>query len=718
MHDYQAKIQDDLNPEQKEAVEHIDGPLLVLAGAGTGKTKVLTSRIANIISSGKAFPSQILAVTFTNKASKEMLLRVENIIGRVDGMQIGTFHSISARILRRHAAELGLQTNFTILDSDDQIRLLKKLNAANNIDDKSAPPKAIAHIINGWKDKAITSDKVKAGDESSELGRIAAQIYPQYQQRLVQLNAADFGDLILYVITLLKNHPHILDEYHRRFRYILVDEYQDTNAAQYLWLRLFAQSNHNICCVGDDDQSIYGWRGAEIGNILRFEKDFPNSKVIKLERNYRSSNHILALASKLINVNKTRHPKTLWTDVTDSEKVKIFPCWDENNEAKTICAEVENWHSKKHQLKDMAILVRAFFQTRSLEEALISHAIPYKIIGGLRFYERKEIKDIIAYIRLASFHNDDLSFERIVNLPKRGVGNASFKQIADYARDNQTSLFLATKHLIAAGFIKGKVQNELNKFIKNIEAWHGLLQNTEQKLVVEKIINDSDYKEMLLNDKSLEAQTRLDNLKEFINAVGEFGDMAEFLEHISLVSSSDGEEIDKDMLNIMTLHAAKGLEFDTVFLSGWEEGVFPHQRSIDESKKAVEEERRLAYVGITRAKKRLFISFAANRRVFNQWQSSLPSRFIDELPSENIEVVNSSGLNFQRTAPSSAKHYQKSTPPKFQARSNKLTFKNGEAVTHEKFGAGKIKMTIGDVAEVIFDCNKTRFVTVKQLEAV
>nr|WP_244300780.1 UvrD-helicase domain-containing protein [Roseibium hamelinense] len=632
-----------LNPEQKLAVETIEGPVLVLAGAGTGKTRVLTTRIAHILATGAARPSEILAVTFTNKAAREMKERISGFIGgNVEGMAwLGTFHSICVKILRRHAELVGLKSSFSILDTDDQIRLIKQIIQAEGIDDKRWTAKAFAGMMDGWKNRALTPDQVPEGEARAFANGQGRKIYEEYQDRLSVLNAADFGDLLLHVITLFKSQPDLLKDYQRRFRYMLVDEYQDTNIAQYLWLRLLAQGNPNVCCVGDDDQSIYGWRGAEVDNILRFEHDFKGATVIRLERNYRSTSHILAAASHLISHNEGRLGKTLFTDFheDDHDLVSVTSAWDSEEEARSIGDEIEALQSNGHKLNDMAILVRASFQMREFEDRFITLGLNYRVIGGPRFYERMEIRDALAYFRCTVQPADDLAFERIVNTPKRGLGEATLKLVHELARSQRIPLMQAASQLCQTEELKPKPRNALKEVIGNFERWRAQLDSLSHTELAEIILDESGYTEMWRKDRSAEAPGRLDNLKELIRSMEEFESLAGFLEHISLVMDRDSADAN-DAVSIMTLHSAKGLEFDTVFLPGWEEGLFPHQRSLDESGRAgLEEERRLAYVGVTRAKKRAKIWFTSNRRVHGMWQSSIPSRFLDELPPDHVEIA-------------------------------------------------------------------------------
>lgn len=676
---------DGLNAEQADAVATLDGPLLVLAGAGTGKTRVLTTRIAHIIATGRAYPSQILAVTFTNKAAREMKERIGRYMGdAVEGMPwLGTFHSIGVKILRRHAELVGLKSDFTILDTDDQIRLLKQLIRAEGIDDKRWPARMLAGHIDGWKNKGLGPEQISEGDARAYGDGKGRDLYRQYQARLKTINACDFGDLLLETIRLFKENPGVLAEYNKKFKFILVDEYQDTNVAQYMWLRLLAQNHRseasgsdsateanasrqrsavaegndsvssnitphntgspNLCCVGDDDQSIYGWRGAEVDNILRFDKDFPSAKVIRLERNYRSTAHILGAAGHLINHNEDRLGKTLFTDDVDPDasKVIVQAGWDSEEEARSIGDEIENLQSKGHILNEIAILVRASFQMREFEDRFVTMGLNYRVIGGPRFYERMEIRDAMAYFRVVCQPADDLAFERIVNKPKRGIGDATIRTIHDNARARGIPLTIAARELVETEELKPKVRSTLKTVLDNFDRWRGELKSTPHTELAEIILDESGYTEMWQNDRAADAPGRLENLKELIRSMEEFENLPGFLEHISLVMDTDSGE-DLDAVSIMTLHSAKGLEFDTVFLPGWEEGLFPHQRSLDEGgRSGLEEERRLAYVGITRARQKCHIHFVSNRRIHGLWQSSLPSRFIDELPEAHVEVAES-----------------------------------------------------------------------------
>ncbi|HEX9857603.1 MAG TPA: UvrD-helicase domain-containing protein [Paracoccaceae bacterium] len=647
-----APYLDDLNPAQRAAVLALDGPVLMLAGAGTGKTKALTARIVHLLNTGRARPNEILAVTFTNKAAREMKERVGRMLGhQIEGMPwMGTFHSISVKILRRHAELVGLKSNFTILDTDDQLRLLKQLIVAANIDEKRWPARMLAGLIDNWKNRAWTPASVPAAEASAYNNR-GTELYEQYQDRLKALNATDFGDLLLHVVTIFQAHPDVLQQYQRWLRYILVDEYQDTNVAQYLWLRLLAQAHRNVCCVGDDDQSIYGWRGAEVGNILRFEKDFPGAQVVRLEQNYRSTAHILAAASGVIAANAGRLGKTLWTEAEGGEKVRLIGHWDGEEEARWIGEEIEACQRGTRALApqgldDIAILVRASHQMRAFEDRFLTIGLPYRVIGGPRFYERLEIRDAMAYFRLAVSPEDDLAFERVVNTPKRGLGDKAQQEIQRTARASGMSLLEGARELLARGGIGGKGAGQLRAFVDGVDRWHALTQVAGQSHIqlAEQILEESGYTAMWQADKTPEAPGRLENLKELVKALEQFENLQGFLEHVSLIMENETEEA-AQKVSIMTLHAAKGLEFPVVFLPGWEDGLFPSQRSMDEQGlKGVEEERRLAYVGITRAEVLCTISFAANRRVYGQWQSALPSRFIDELPGDHVEVLTPPGL--------------------------------------------------------------------------
>lgn len=634
-----------LNPEQKDAVLSTEGPLLVLAGAGTGKTRVLTTRIAHILNQRMAWGSQILAVTFTNKAANEMKKRIHEFVPNFEGLPwMGTFHSVSARILRTHAELVDLKPQFTILDTDDQIRLIKQLLDAGNIDEKRWPARQFAHMLDAWKNRGWLPKDVPASESGYFANGKGGHFYYEYQARLKTLNAVDFGDLLLECIRLFRENPEVLAEYHRKFRYMLVDEYQDSNTAQYLWLRLLAQgkpaSEANICVVGDDDQSIYGWRGAEVDNILRFEKDFPGAKVVKLERNYRSTANILKAASTLIAFNEGRLGKTLHTDIAEAgEPISFTQVYDSEEEARTVGEEIEQYQRQGEALNSMAILVRASFQMRELEERFITLGLNYRVVGGPRFYERKEIRDALAYLRLVAQPADDLAFERIINVPKRGLGDSTVKTLMETARHQHVPLLSATRMLIETEELKPKQRTTLRGLIDQFDNWAYRAESLPPYQLVEQILEESGYMDMLTADKSAESQGRKENLKELSRSMEEFESLGGFLEHISLVMDRDSAEA-SDAVTIMTLHSAKGLEFNTVFLTGWEEGTFPSQRSMDENGRAgLEEERRLAYVGITRGRKRVRISAAQNRRIHGLWQSSMPSRFVDELPPDAVVVT-------------------------------------------------------------------------------
>lgn len=762
---------DELNPAQREAVENLDGPVLMLAGAGTGKTKALTARIVHLLNMNKARPNEILAVTFTNKAAKEMKTRVGNMLGhQIEGMPwLGTFHAICVKLLRRHAELVGLKSNFTILDTDDQLRLLKQLVSAANIDDKRWPARQLASLIDGWKNRALTPSRLPGADAGAYNHR-GGELYAQYQVRLRELNACDFGDLLLHMVTIFQDHPDVLAQYQRWFRYILVDEYQDTNVAQYLWLRLLAQGHKNICCVGDDDQSIYGWRGAEVGNILRFEKDFDGAHVVRLEQNYRSTGNILAAASSVIRGNENRLGKELWTEADMGEKVRLIGHWDGEEEARWVGEEIEAMQrgtrgQGRKSLDDMAILVRASHQMRAFEDRFLTIGLPYRVIGGPRFYERLEIRDAMAYFRVVVSPDDDLAFERIVNTPKRGLGNVAQQKIQNCARANGVSLVEGARILIEEKGIGGKGAKELAILLDGIDRWRQQgsapiievaldddaviddgatqqatrLQEGQPELghveLAQVILDEAGYTAMWQNDKTPEAPGRLENLKELVKALESFDNLQGFLEHVSLVLDNASEDAD-EKVTIMTLHGAKGLEFPAVFLPGWEDGLFPSQRSMDENGlKGLEEERRLAYVGITRAEEICTISFAGNRRVFGQWQSQMPSRFIDELSEENVEVLTPPGLyghqgggggggfssgieakaaeanvynspGWKRMQARSGS-YGMSQPKESKAAAIDLTavssFTVGDRVFHQKFGYGAVTAIEGDKLTVDFE---------------
>ena len=747
-----APYLDKLNPEQRLAVESLDGPVLVLAGAGTGKTRVLTTRIAHILATGRARPYEILAVTFTNKAAREMKNRVGDLIGGVlEGMEwLGTFHSIGARMLRRHAELAGLKSGFTILDTDDQIRLMKQIISAEGIDEKRWPARQLAGWIDTWKNRGLSPKDVPESDAHAFADGRGRKLYAAYQERLKTLNAADFGDLILEPLKILRDNPDVLAEYHKRFRYMLVDEYQDTNVAQYLWLRLLAQGRRNICCVGDDDQSIYGWRGAEVDNILRFEKDFPGATVIRLERNYRSTSHILGAASHLIAHNEGRLGKTLFTDRTDRDAAKVIVAssWDSEEEARAVGEEIEQLQRQHHRLNEMAILVRASFQMRAFEDRFVTLGLNYRVIGGPRFYERQEIRDALAYFRVVSQPADDLALERIINTPRRGIGDATVKLLHDRARAGRIPLFDAAEDIVETDELAARTRSSLRDLLASFNRWRNQMEHLRHTELAEMILEESGYTEMWQADRSADAPGRLENLKELIRSMDEFDSMLGFLEHVSLVMDADSQA-SADAVSIMTLHSAKGLEFDTVFLPGWEEGLFPSQRTLDESGRAgLEEERRLAYVGITRARKRAYIRFASNRRMHGLWQSSIPSRFLDELPEAHVDVAeDSSSYGGYGTSAYGASRFDTrepfestySTPGWQRAQKNRTGksdatmggygsfsgprasqryiegelvakstvagsgYKTGERVFHQKFGYGRIATIDGNKLTIDFD---------------
>jgi DNA helicase II / ATP-dependent DNA helicase PcrA len=766
-----------LNPEQREAVEALDGPVLVLAGAGTGKTRVLTTRLAHLLQSGRAKPWQVLAVTFTNKAAREMRERVEHLLGPGSGgiQWLGTFHSTSAQMLRRHAELAGLKSSFTILDTDDQVRLLKQIIEAEGIDEKRWTARAMAGAIDSWKNRALTPSRVPRGDAHVWGDGRAIAVYAAYQERLKILNACDFGDLLLHMTDIFQKHPDLLAEYHRKLPYVMVDEYQDTNVAQYLWLRLLAQGTNNLCVVGDDDQSIYGWRGAEVDNILRFERDFPGAKVVRLERNYRSTGNILAAASKLIDHNAGRLGKTLWTEDEAGERVKVRGVWDGEAEARLVADDIQQWKqsgmpARPHAYEDCAVLVRAAWQMRAFEERFLMLRIPYKVIGGPRFFERAEVRDAHAYLRLIRSEDDDLAFERVINQPKRGLAEATLKklhaeaaqrtpafnsseplfdmltgEVTEIPPEDVTastrfrSLSAAARHLVLGDSLPLKARTALRGFLNDLDRWRAKARQVSHVELAEIVLDESGYTEMLRNDKSPTAQTRLENLKELVQAMGEFDTLESYLEHVELVldieAGGDGDEV-----HLSTLHAAKGLEWPLVFLPGWEETVFPSQRAIDESGlKGLEEERRLAYVGITRGRQSVRISFAANRQIYGRWQSVLPSRFIDELPEANVDAISETGYGrhgvsegagrFESYAPGAGfnsgyespgwKRAQErigadrpySRPPTIDGEAKLVTrtgpkdatFAQGVRVFHEKFGYGRIRAVEGNKLTVDFE---------------
>ena len=736
-----------LNPEQREAVETVDGPVLVLAGAGTGKTRVLTTRLAHILATGRAKPWELLAVTFTNKAAREMRERIGHIIGpQAEGLRwLGTFHSVAAQILRRHAELVGLKSNYTILDTDDQERLIKQILEAENIDAKRWTPKAFSGLVDHWKNRGWTPDRLPPAEGAAFANNRGQALYRLYQERLRILNACDFGDLLLHNITIFTSQPDVLAEFHDRFKFILVDEYQDTNVAQYLWLRLLAQKRQNVCCVGDDDQSIYGWRGAEVDNILRFERDFPGAKVIRLERNYRSTSHILSAASGLIATNKSRLGKTLWTEADGGEKVVVRGVWDGEAESRLIADEIERAHrgttdQDPLRYRDIAILVRASFQMRAFEERFVLLQIPYTVVGGPRFFERAEIRDAHAYLRLIQSEDDDLAFERIVNVPKRGVGDTTVQKLLQVARLNGVSAATAARQIVLTDELAARTRTSLANFLRDIDRWRAHAASTHHSRLTEMVLEESGYTDALRLDKTPTAQTRLENLKELVQSMGNFETLGAYLEHVSLVMDLD-RGAGKDAVQIMTLHSAKGLEFPLVFLPGWEEGVFPSQRSMDEKgEKGLEEERRLAYVGITRAREKAHVSFAANRQVYGRWTSQLPSRFVDELPPANVEASSETG--YYGGGPGMQQHgsrwdespafgsgysspgwrraqergYHGSHPGRQQViegegrlvavsdpAASSSAFSKGDRVFHQKFGYGQVRAIDGNKLTVAFD---------------
>jgi len=722
---------DGLNTAQSEAVKTLDGPLLVLSGAGTGKTRVLTSRLAELVASGTAKPWNILAVTFTNKAAREMKLRVAGLVGPMaEQVWLGTFHALAAKMLRRHADLVGLRSDFTILDTDDQIRLLKQLMEAEDIDPKRWPARMLGGVISRWKDRGLTPEKVglaEAGDIAN--GRVRS-LYERYQKRLITLNAVDFGDLLLHMLSIFTTHADVLADYQNRITHIMVDEYQDTNVAQYLWLRLLTGNRNNLCCVGDDDQSIYGWRGAEVGNILRFESDFSGAKTVRLEENYRSTGHILAAASKIIARNETRLGKTLYTSADDGEKLRVNGYWDGPDEARNIASQIETMMKDGVHLSQIAVLVRAGFQTREFEERFIAIGLPYRVVGA-RFYERAEIRDAIAYLRLIAQPADDLAFERIINTPKRGLGTASLQAVHIQARSSDKPLLAAAIDLVQTEELRPAARHALGSFVQDIKRWRDLAGSTHQADLAKMVFDESGYTQMWQLDKSPDAEGRLENLTELINAMQDFDSLQGFLEHIALVTDGDADP-EHGEVTLMTLHAAKGLEFDAVFLPGWEEGVFPSQRTMDENGAVgLEEERRLAYVGITRARRDLFISFANSRRIHGQWQSSIPSRFVQELPPENIIEDREQGMGLGRVTAARlgdalgtngfganggygaggygagwrrmAARRAEPAEGNWEPANNKTEFTTGDRVFHQKFGMGNILTIDGDKLLIAFD---------------
>lgn len=728
-----------LNPAQREAVLTTDGPVLVLAGAGTGKTAALTARLAHLLYTRKAWPSEILSVTFTNKAAKEMRERVGRLVGdAVEGMPwLGTFHAIGAKMLRRHAELVGLQSNFTILDTDDQLRLLKQLIVAADIDEKRFPARALGGLIDEWKNKGLVPADIDAGEAERYANGQGAELYRHYQERLRSVNACDFGDLLLHMLTVLKTHRDVLEHYQQRFRYIMVDEYQDTNSVQYLWLRLLAQARKNIACVGDDDQSIYSWRGAQVENILRFERDFPGAKVIRLEQNYRSTPHILGAASGVIANNGGRLGKTLWTELDVGEKVRVLGVWDGPEEARRVGEEIESARRSGTSYGDIAILVRASHQTREFEDRFIAIGMPYRIVGGFRFYERAEIRDALAYLRVVNQPSDDLAFERIVNVPKRGLGDKALAKIHQLARAEDLPLTIASARILDTDELTPQARRSLGNLIGDIARWRDMARDLPHAELARQMLDESGYTAMYQNEKSAEAAGRLENLSELVRAMEDYESLGAFLEHVALVMDRDGDQREPEV-TIMTIHAAKGLEFDTVFLAGWEEGLFPSQRAIDEGgTRSLEEERRLAYVAITRARRKAIILHAANRRIYGQWTSSLPSRFVGELPPEHIESETSMtggeslwranwsehadpfanvargtgrGPGWQRAATGQtaqparpARIVESRSPSVGLGQKGRGDLSVGERVFHQKFGYGDIAAIEGNKLEIDFE---------------
>ena len=711
----------ELNQNQKKAVETLDGPLLVLSGAGTGKTRVLTARIANLLFSSKAKPWNILAVTFTNKAAKEMRERLENLIGpSVNNIWLGTFHSIAARILRENAELVSLKSNFTIINTDDQKRLLKELIIFEKLDEKKITPQFVLHLINTWKDMGLTFNDILNSDKQYLIDGKAGVLFKNYQQRMLDMNYVDFADLLLHNLNIFNSHQDVLDKLKIKIKYFLIDEYQDTNTAQYLWLKMLVKPENNICCVGDDDQSIYGWRGADVRNILNFEKDFNDAKILRLEENYRSSKYILSAANTLIANNKYRLGKSLKTSIETGEKINIVQAWDGLDEARKISTKIETLIKQGVIFDEIAVLVRAGYQTRLFEERFVHIGLPYKVVG-VKFYERLEIRDALAYFRLLIQKSDDLAFERIINSPKRGIGPQTINFIKNYSRDKSKSLFNSIKDLVQTDEFRPGVKLTLKNFINIYDIWEDDLTKISHVDLAMKILEESGYIQSLKVEKSLESEGRLENLKELVNAMSAFDNMIGFLEHIALVNDSDAEHKD-GQISLMTLHAAKGLEFSAVFLPCWEEGSFPSQRSIDEKgKEGLEEERRLAYVGITRAKKHLCISCASSRQIYGNWQNVIPSRFIEELPEKEIigadfNVINNTSPHFEdyefnqdynnnekfRNIISSGSSYNQIND-QYRHGDYSSNFKIGEKVFHIKFGTGSIIDIDEDKFEVNFD---------------
>lgn len=724
-----------LNDRQRQAVLALDGPVLVLAGAGTGKTRVLTTRLAHLLRTGKAWPSQILAVTFTNKAAGEMRERVSRLLNGapVEGWWLGTFHALAARMLRRHADLVGLSSNFTIIDTDDQIRLLKQIMEGQNIDTKKWPPKAMLGVIERWKDRGTLPSELKAHDGGEAANGRLVDLYRLYQDRLKALNACDFGDLLLHMITIFKSpaHADVLADYHRRFRYIMVDEYQDTNVAQYLWLRLLAKGSGNLCCVGDDDQSIYGWRGAEVGNILRFEEEFPGATVIRLEQNYRSTGHILAAASTVIANNEGRLGKTLWSDSDEGEKIIVRGLWDGQAEARWVGEEIEQLQRQGWSLDHIAVLARAGFQMREFEERFIQLGLPYRVIGGPRFYERQEIRDALAYMRVVAQPADDLALERIINVPKRAIGDTTVQTLYAFARLRGISLYESARQLVETDEVKAKARAALRGVMGDFERWRSHLPTMKHTDLAALVLDESGYMAMWQADKSPEAPGRIENLKELIAGMAEFESLGDFLEHVALVlETQDNKETES--ITLMTLHGAKGLEFDAVFLPGWEEGLFPSQRSMDDNgMRGLEEERRLAYVGITRARKRAYISHAARRRMYGNWVDAIPSRFVDELPEGNVESSADTGMYAGRSNHWDSSGFSFTPKPAWDERSvrgasfhnraraaQRASFARGSRVFHEKFGEGTVINVDGHKLDIDFDRGGSKRVMDSFVEAM
>lgn len=709
-----------LNEEQRRAVITTDGPLLILAGAGTGKTRVLTTRFAHILLHGLAWPEQILAVTFTNKAAREMRERISHLLGKpVEGLWLGTFHALCVRMLRRHAPHVGLEHNFTILDADDQIRLLKQIMMAHSVDLKRWPPAQLMHHIQLWKDRALLPNQITEAHDVDFANGQAKNIYEHYQTRLRELNACDFGDLMLHMLTVFKTHPDILTLYQNKFRYILVDEYQDTNTIQYLWLRLLAKrdgSSSNIACVGDDDQSIYSWRGADITNILRFEKDFPGATVVRLEKNYRSTPHILGAASGVISHNESRLGKNLHSGLKGKvgDHIDVINAPSSDEEARIVAVKIRKLHDEGHDFGEMAILMRAGFLTRAFEEALMRSGLPYQVIGGLRFYERAEIRDSIAYMRALVHPSDDLAFERIINVPKRGIGQVALSRLRQKAHEHSLPLQETVSWNLRNKETKGKAAFALSSLMESFQKARATLQTQGHVVAVEQLLEETGYFDMWRNDqRTVEAAGRLDNIGELLRAIGDFPDLERFLEHIALVMDADTVQNDTHRVSLMTLHAAKGLEFRTVFLPAWEEGIFPSQRSMDDGGLAsLEEERRLAYVGLTRAREKAIILHADSRRIYSNWQESIPSRFIDELPREHVNTHHSYqkkktsfGRNFWLRSDSNEALSSSYIPPSTRPHSSKgnTTISIGATVKHKRFGTGVVIDSDGERLTVNFE---------------